>query len=177
MSNVVINGQQYDSGSLTLPASGRLFRSAWDTPSGGVVQLDVDAVADLCHAKRQEWRAMKDREPFPHAADTFDKDADSRDRIAGLLQMSNVAQAQATTVEALLASQGAPTTFTSATSQEHPINDLFAANLFMDMAAHTASVHGANMTKAADIETARAGSDISTLQSIMEGMIAELEAS
>jgi hypothetical protein len=43
----VINGQQFDYDSLTVPASGRAFRNAWTTPINGVVQIDLDGAKEI----------------------------------------------------------------------------------------------------------------------------------
>jgi hypothetical protein len=56
---IQINGQMYDAGSLTLPDSGRAFRSAWTTPINGVVQLDAAKVKELMAVKVQEERKRR----------------------------------------------------------------------------------------------------------------------
>jgi hypothetical protein len=48
---ITINGQTYDAGSLTLPGSGRAFRSAWTTPINGVVQLDAAKLREMMIVK------------------------------------------------------------------------------------------------------------------------------
>jgi hypothetical protein len=59
-SYAVINGQTFDYDSLTLPASGRKFRDAWDTPVDGVVTIDLDKAKTIKAEQvlaelRQRW--------------------------------------------------------------------------------------------------------------------------
>lgn len=52
-----INGVDYDASALTLPSEGRMFRNAWDTPSGGAITTDLTLAKAIKKAKLDEDRA------------------------------------------------------------------------------------------------------------------------
>lgn len=56
---IIINGQAYEAGALTQPASGRMFRDAWDTPVNGVIQLNAAKLKEMMAVKVQEERARR----------------------------------------------------------------------------------------------------------------------
>jgi len=173
---VIINGQQFEASSISMPESGRLFRSAWNAPTNGVIQLDIEKVGEMCHSKREEWRKKMDTQPFPYDGDTFDKDELSINRIIGLRQMSRDAVEDGTTLEAQITALGGPTVFISSSNKEHQITDSWVKGLFQAMSAHTVTVHGQNESKKSEIDTAVSVNDLSALKTIYEDMVIYLES-
>lgn len=56
---IVIDGQPYDAGNLTLPSSGRMFRDAWAAPVDNVIQLDATKLHALMVVKVQDERERR----------------------------------------------------------------------------------------------------------------------
>ncbi len=89
---IIIDGQSYQTGSLTHPPSGRLFREAWTAPVDHVIQLDVERMraplkqAAWAHAEKLLATGFA---TITTSAGTYSYgiDAETRENLAGLAQI------------------------------------------------------------------------------------------
>lgn len=162
---IKIEGQMFDANKVTLPESGRLFRSAWIEPDDSlvekVIRLDVAKVGELCHQKRRDWRNWKESQPFNFGKDTFDSDEKSLTRIE---RLSN------------LAAKGIdlPKTFTSHTGKEHPVTTEWLDELYAASINHVVSVHEENKKLKTKIDRLCKSKDVDGLQQLFEKLDAEI---
>ena len=154
---VMINGQQFEASAISMPESGRLFRSAWDTPKNGVVRLDIEKVGEMCHDARRRWRDHQESQPFKYGSDTFDSDEKSLARIE---RISNMA-AKGLTL---------PKSFTSASGKEVEVTAEWLDGLYVASIQHTVDVHEENKKRKDEIDKAVNAEDMKTLQSLFEEM-------
>ena len=165
-----VGGQTVDKAEVTAPAD-RRFRAAWQL-DGSVITIDPDAAAEIANDVRLRWWAHQEQQPFEYddggGAAQFQSDRDSADRIQGAIKMAELVEA------------AAPGSFSidwvDLANVTHTLDFAGIQGLFLALATHTATCFAASQTKKAEIEAARVADDVDELDSLIDGMEADMAA-